>query len=335
MRRRAQVFSALGSGSGCALRARYLCDALQRQGWDARLVLPLLPNLPFSLEAFASLPRFLFKAMAARPDLAIGIKPYPNAWAALALARLMGADTVMDVDDLDGSWRGGPAGLLARLAQAPAFLFLNRFSTHHEGIRAALKGKGEVLELDQGVDTAIFHPGKKTRAEKILLFTAHLNVACQLDLLIACTGPWLRQNPSWKLVVAGGGPLLRHFRKKHESPQVAFSGLLSPESVGDWIRRSRICLSAYGPQEGNLTRVPMKCGEYLACGKPVISNEIPGMKKLRRFVYLCRPDAESFGRELDRLSRGRGDGRERRGAAWVRRNLSWGLVARRFLKALA
>jgi glycosyltransferase involved in cell wall biosynthesis len=325
--KRALVFSALGRHSGCALRARYLKDALRRRGWDARLLLPLFPNLPLSLEAFLAVPRFALAAAFSRAELAVAIKPYPNCWLALWILKLKGVKVVMDVDDWDGAWRGGLLGSLAALVQAPAFRLLPLFSTHHPGIRRKLGGGA--LSLGQGVDTSIFHP-RRGKPAKVLVFTAHLNVACQLDLLMDWVGPWLKAHPDWSLLVAGGGPKLGEYRRRHASAQVRFSGPLSPEAVAEAVAGARICLSAYGEGGGNEFRVPMKAGEYLAMGKPLATNYISGLAPLKPYLYLSQPGPKAFGRLLDRLAAGKGDGREKRGTA-----LSWDAALGRFLKELA
>jgi glycosyltransferase involved in cell wall biosynthesis len=300
------------------------------------LVRPWLPNLPFALDSLFSLPQFFISALLHGPRLAVGIKPYPNCWLALWICRLKGAVAVQDVDDLDGAWRGGLSALLDRLAQAPAFLLLKQFSTHHPRIRAALAARRlDCVELEQGVELEIFRPPKPAaKKEKLLLFTAHLNVACQLELLLGCLSPWLGRNPSWSLLVAGGGPKLRAWRRRFSSGQVRFSGALEPEAVAALAAKASICVAAYGPGPANAHRVPMKLGEYLAMGKPVVSNLVEGAGALKKFLYLAEPSPASFSRQLQRLAAGRGDGREKRGEAWVRRKLDSGAVAGRFLKRL-
>jgi len=331
--KRALIFSSLGYDSGCALRARYLCDALKRKGWRAELILPPFRNLPFACESFLSLPKFAWEALSHPVDLAVGIKPYPNVWTALWIAKLRGAQSVVDVDDLDSSWRGGLLGKLSALIQAPAFYLLNLFSTHHPAIRESLADRGRTLDLGQGVDSSIFFP-RRVKAERRLFYTAHLNVASQLDILMRWVSPWLERHSDWRLLIAGGGPRLSEYRRRFASPQVEFSGILSPEAVAIQMARAKICLSAYDASPGNDFRVPMKIHEYLAMAKPVLSNGISGLQSLKKFLYLCEPGEAAFSKMLQRLSEGRGDGREKRGAAWMKKNLSWDKVADRFLSEL-
>ncbi|HXC65071.1 MAG TPA: hypothetical protein VNZ67_11985, partial [bacterium] len=165
MKPRALVLSALAAGTGSCLRARYLAEALSRLGWDIELAVPTGAPLPYSAEILVGAPRAALRSMG-RFDLAVGVKPYPNVWMGLALARLRGALTVVDVDDADGAYRGGLLAGLTHALQAPAFGLAQLTSTHHPGLRrglAARCGEGRVLDLAQGVDLGLFDPGARRR----------------------------------------------------------------------------------------------------------------------------------------------------------------------------
>jgi glycosyltransferase involved in cell wall biosynthesis len=343
---RALILSALSLGTGSGLRARYLAEALTRLGWDAELGAPLGGPLPYSAEILAALPRLALRGLG-RFDLAVGVKPYPDAWAALGLARLRGALAVADVDDADGAYRGRAMAAVTHALQAPAFWTAPLVSTHHPLLRrelAARFGSDRVLDLPQGVDLGLFDPAAR-RAEaaawrrrsglegRVLLgFTAHLNVACQLELLLDAAGPWLRRHPRATLVVAGGGPLLGRFRALAAplGAQVRFEGPLSPLQAAVVLAACNVSVSAYGPALGNRYRVPMKVAESLALAKPVVSNLVPGLLPLRPYLVEAEPEPAAFGRALDRALAA-GLPRARQGRDYVRRHLDWTRVAEGFL----
>jgi glycosyltransferase involved in cell wall biosynthesis len=339
----ALVVSALSLGTGSGLRARYLSEALARQGWASRLAAPAGPPQPYSSEILTGIPACLGAALPA-VDLAVGVKPYPDVWLALALARWRGALTVVDVDDADGGYRGGWASVLTGWIQAPAFSIAQFASTHHPLLREALVqrlGAARVLDLPQGVDTACFDRARyrpKVKAWRrqqglldgpLLGFAAHLNVACQLDVLLGAVGPWLKRRPAATLVVAGGGPDLERFRALAAGfgRQVLFLGALSPEGVAQALSACDVGLSAYGDNPGNQHRVPMKVAEYLALGLPVVTTLIPGLKPLKPYVHAAEADPESFGRALNQALRPGARGRAERGQAYVWRRLAWDRVA--------
>jgi hypothetical protein len=335
----AVVFSALGSGSGCALRARNLAKGLAQRGWEARCVVPPFSWLPLSLETLASIPQFAWAALRSDAELAVAIKPYPNCWLALWILKLRGARVVMDVDDLDGAYRGGVAGALVTMCQAPAFWLLDHFSTHHPDLAEVLRERhslaaGCVSMLEQGVDTSVFSPCRKSTRGKRLIFTAHLNVACQLELLMSWIAPLLAEDPEIHLVIAGGGPLLGRYQGRFSSASTSFSGPASPTQIHALTEESDLCLAAFSDELGNRFRVPMKVGEYLAQGKPVVTNLIPGLLPLKPFLYLSKPEGASYRRLVKGLLMGRSDGREAKGMRWVRRHRSLEAVAGSFVEAL-
>jgi len=346
MKPRALVLSALSLGTGSGLRARYLADALTRLGWDARLAAPAGAPWPYSAEILASAPRLARQGMG-RFDLAVGVKPYPDVWLALGLARLRGALAVADVDDADGAYRGPWLGGLTHAMQAPAFRIAPLLSTHHPLLRRDLAGRyGEarILDLPQGVDLGLFDAAAR-RADaaawrlrhglkgKLLLgFTAHLNVACQLELLLKACAPWLRRHARACLVVAGGGPLLAHF-KAMAAPlgaQARFEGPQTPLQAATVLAACDVSVSVYGPALGNQYRVPMKVAESLALAKPVVSNLVPGLLPLRPYLVEASPDPVRYGRALDQALKS-GGARARLGRGYVRRHLDWTRVAGAFL----
>lgn len=330
----------MGTGSG--LRARYLTEALARQGWQSRLSAAAGKPLPWSAEFVTSAPKLVFAGLGGA-DLAVGVKPYPNVWLALAAARLRGAVTVVDIDDADGGYRGGVIGALTRALQAPAFHFADFASTHHPLLKAALVerwGADRVLDLPQGVDLQRFdpalYPKKKKSAGPRLGFAAHLNVACQLDVLLGALTPWLEAHPKAQLIVAGGGPDEARFRALAAGlgGQVRFLGSLRPEGVAEALASCDLGLSAYSDNPGNQHRVPMKVAEYLALGLPVVTNLIPGLAALRPYVVATALTPLAFGSAVDRALTPAARAQAKRGQAFVRKTLAWDKVAQDFLAQL-
>jgi len=69
------------------------------------LVAPAGKPWPFSAEFVVSAPKLAWRGLGGA-ELAVAVKPYPNAWLGLLFARMRGAVTVIDVDDADGGYRG-------------------------------------------------------------------------------------------------------------------------------------------------------------------------------------------------------------------------------------
>jgi alpha-1,6-mannosyltransferase len=315
-------------------------------GWEVRLAAPTGGPLPYSAELLFAAPRLALAAFGAY-DLAVAIKPYPDAWLGLLSARLRGALCVVDVDDRDGAYRGGLAAGLTRGLQAPAYAVADLASTHHPLLKADLVGRlgpERVVDLAQGVDLEIFDAvrlkagraawrrGHGLQRSSVLAFTAHLNVACRMELLLESLGPWLRRHPRAALVVAGSGPLEARFRRLAAplGAQVRFLGAVSPAQAAETLAGSDCLVAAYGASEGDAYRVPMKVAEGLAMGLPVVTHGLPGLRRLQPFVFEAQHGPQAYGAALDRAL-GPKQPRVRRGQAWVRRELDWTRVACRFL----
>lgn len=349
--RKALVFSALGYNTGCALRAGYVAEGLRKNGYRVRLVLPWFRSLPASAEVFLSIPIFLWQVLIQRPELAIGIKPYPNCWLALFLVRVFGGRAVADIDDVDSSYRGGFLGMASALSQVPAFWLLSTFSTHHPLIKKELSRQKRVkarqwVWLRQGVDLKVFRStgaGQKQNLKKrynierkkILMFSAHLNIACQFQTLLSWLEPVLMKDKNLCLVVAGGGPLEADYRemarRNPAGESIVFTGHLLPEKMNALVNIADICVSAYSRDKANRYRVPMKLGEYLAIGKPVVTNSVKGAAHLEPFMYVCESNRDSFVRTLRKVIKTKGDKREKKGQKFAARELDWVHLTRSFL----
>ncbi|MGH7442725.1 MAG: glycosyltransferase family 4 protein, partial [bacterium] len=267
----------------------------------------------------------------------------------LALARLRGALTVVDCDDFDGADRGPLLALAVRALQGPAFHLAHMACTHHPDLKRVLEsrlGLNRVVDLAQGADLDLFKGAHNPRAaarrrwglergRPCLAFTAHLNIACRLPMLISLLGPWLRNHPKAVLLVAGSGPWGDRF-KALAAPlgaQVRFLGQLSPADCADVLAASDCLVTAYGTGQSDRHRVPMKVGEALSLGVPVVTTPLAGLRHLARFVEQAQPNPKAFGEALDRALRS-GKARAGRGRTWVRRELDWTRVAARFLDQL-
>src|SRR6185369_14283743 len=100
------ILSAKGWGTGSALRAFYIAEALRKRGHVVKFVKPL-PTLPFWLDMALSKAYTLFHSFFFRSDAALAVKPYPMMVPALWVQRMKGAKIIFDVDDLDYAYSHG------------------------------------------------------------------------------------------------------------------------------------------------------------------------------------------------------------------------------------
>jgi glycosyltransferase involved in cell wall biosynthesis len=354
------VCSSLPRDSGCALRARHLAVALRRLGHEVRQ--PPLPTskplfLDYLLTGLYALPWTLF----GRFDCALVIKPYPTLlWPLLLRRWTAGGRIGVDVDDVDSGFRSGLAGRLLAAIQRPLPARCDFVTTHNDALQAHIEAfhgvpARRILRLDQGVDLALYRPlpaaeRARLRAEALrttgfpdgplLVYTGHLNVASELEVLLDLWPGLLKDCPSARLVVAGGGPWLVRYRDRAArcAPPgtVFFTGHQTPEQVNDWLNAGDLAPIFYRATEANRFRVSMKMRECLAAGIPVVANDFGDLAQFRSVTRSCATPPGAF-EEAIREAILRPPDREAtasRGRALIEEQWNWDSIAHQFVLSL-
>lgn len=106
-------------------------------------------------------------------------------------------------------------------------------------------------------------------------------------------------HPEWSLVLVGPDELgsghsgLQALLRR---PNVHYLGCKPVQDVASYIHACDVCIM---PQFVDNATVPdsdnVKCYEYLACGKPIVSTDIPSVRRFRPLVEIAR-DASEFER---------------------------------------
>ncbi len=85
-----------------------------------------------------------------------------------------------------------------------------------------------------------------------------------------------------KLVVVGDGDLfheLEQIKKDYRLDQLVLAGRQPYEIIPNYVAASNVCLLPAYDNEVMRNIVPIKMYEYMACGKPVIATNLPGIVK--------------------------------------------------------
>jgi glycosyltransferase involved in cell wall biosynthesis len=250
------------------------------------------------------------------------IKPYPMAVLALWLQRLKGAKIVIDVDDLDYDYSHGPFRAFHQWLQKPWPAWADIVTYHNpellNPIREFFKVPPEKLvQLAQGVDTDLFRP-EKPRFEDlppvaallqnprifspILVFTAHLNVACDLEPVLESFKLLRPELPKAQLLVAGGGPDEGRFKKLAFelgiSDAVHFTGMVTPKQVAACLGLANVALVYYRDTPVNRHRASMKLREALACGCKVVATDVGEAARFKKALFLSKPDPKSYAKAV-------------------------------------
>jgi glycosyltransferase involved in cell wall biosynthesis len=311
------VFSAKGGGTGCALRARYIAEALAKKGHRARFVDPI-PSLPYWFDMVLSTLYYFWVSLKTRSHAAMVIKPYPTAVPALWLQRVKGAKLIIDVDDLDYDYSRGWFKEFHKRLQLPWPKWADVVTYHTPFLLGPLKEvfhvpAEKIVQLAQGVDLDLFHDDRKdlhhlppvarhlhkTQKEgPVLVFTAHLNVACDLEPVFHAFKLLLKEIPKARLLVAGGGPDEGRFKNMTQdlgiSSSVFFTGYLSPQQVAACLRMAEVALVYYRDTPVNRHRASMKLREALASGVKVAATEVGEAAQFKSVLFGSKPEPAAY-----------------------------------------
>lgn len=130
-----------------------------------------------------------------------------------------------------------------------------------------------------------------------------------LDILVQAFGAIHAKFPAWRLVLVGDNSrvtelaaLLELIEKVGLRDKVVFTGRVDRSEVPVILRSAKILALAKPSNEQNAGNFPIKLGEYLATGVPVL---VTNVGEIPKFIvdgvtgYLSQPDAESFATRLE------------------------------------
>lgn len=347
------VLSSQPSNSGSNLRARYIACSLSKAGAKVRFIngIKALPCwLDILITAVTNL-RIIFIPC----DVIIGLKPYPNITIVMMLKRLLGKVTVIDIDDLDFGYRSGFAGKLSHLVQLPFPRHFSLVTYHIDSLRQHIVDEFKVREdrlhqCSQGVDTEIYQPTdiSEFRQEflrlhglenkKLVVYTAHLNVASDLDAIFEVIKLAREKIPDLHFIVAGGGPMEKHFCRLCAacglSGSTTFTGLLKPQDVARHLLLGDAAVVYYKDIRVNYYRESMKLREMLALGLKVVCNDVGDLKTFVDYTYQTDTEFASVADMLVRVLTDGGDGRENQGMDFVRREMNWDNIGQRLYERI-
>jgi len=315
------VLSAKGWGTGSALRAYYIAEAFKKRGHQVKFIKPL-PTLPFWADMALSLPYYFWKSLWSRYQVVLSVKPYPTVVPAMFWQKMRGAKLVFDVDDLDFAYSHGAFRKLHAALQKPWPQKADWVTYHNPKLLESILGFFQVdpaktLQVPQGVNEAIFNkkpfkleelPSKAAalqtapKKKPIVVFTAHLNVACDLEPALHAFKKVLHEMPDVQLLVAGGGPDEGRFKKMAQdlaiAPSVHFTGMLSIHQVAACLKSADLTLVYYADVPANHHRASMKLREALACGRPVVATRVGESAQLKDQVLLSDPNPGAFAKTI-------------------------------------
>jgi len=350
------ILSSLPRNSGCFLRAKYLGKALAKNGLNVKVVIPPAA-MPFMLDFVVTFFLNLLYIFKYKFKIAIAIKPYPNTLVPLLIKRIFTDIKIcVDIDDIDFGYRKGIINTISRIIQKPFPKYFDIVTYHNPMLKDFIINEYNVNEkklsqLPQGVDFDIYNYKTKIKnfkkellkklginsKTKIIIYTAHLNIAADLDIILDNINNLLEKR-NYFLIIAGGGPMLNFYKgyaKKRNIKKIYFTGYLVPEEIVKYSIIADVAIVYYKDKPVNYYRCSMKLREYLALKKKVVSNDVGELKKFKKYVYQSKSDINSFIKKLDFFLRNNySDKRELRGYTFVKETYNWDNIEKKFKKIL-
>lgn len=164
-----------------------------------------------------------------------------------------------------------------------------------------------------------------------LLFVGLLHKSSDLDFALKAMEHL--DGEEFRLKVIGDGPRREEFEemaRKTGLMNVEFSGMKTPSEVREYLYESDVALLPFVDSISNRSRSPIKLGEYLAAGKPVVTNPVGIMRDVIKngangITTECDPGKFSDG--IRKLTKKKTRKKISRNARKTAEKLSWRKIA--------
>lgn len=174
----------------------------------------------------------------------------------------------------------------------------DKFLTVNNGVSATLfhplPVDGEVAELRQRLGFS--------ESDEVVAYVGNLSLWQGIEYLVRSAPAVVEKNPAVRFMIVGHGPTYSKSRKLCAELGVEdkfhFIGRIPYSSLPFYVNAADVCVAPY---TRGIPNCPIKIYEYLACGKPVVCSDIPGVDNLRETgaLVLVEPaDAEALAKGL-------------------------------------
>lgn len=148
--------------------------------------------------------------------------------------------------------------------------------------------------IENGVNSDLFKPIDKKDAIAWLGLDQSYNYVCfvgglapwhGVEYLVEAAPLVLKEVPNTIFLIVGDGPmkgeLMEQVNDLKLSDHFIFTGRVPHGDIPYYICSSELCTAPFIPGRNDKTGLsPLKIYEYLACGKPVVASNLPGVKEI-------------------------------------------------------
>lgn len=152
----------------------------------------------------------------------------------------------------------------------------------------------KIIVINNGANTDIFKPMDQKQArdrlkldnsQKYICFVGHLAAWQGVEFLIYSAPYILEKCPDVRFLVVGDGvmksKLLEIASETGVIDKFTFTGRIPYESVPVYINAADVCVAPFiKDRNSKIGLSALKTYEYLACGKPIVASNIPGVEDL-------------------------------------------------------
>lgn len=304
-------------------------------------IFPLLPLNILSSFFFNTLVVFF-----ARPDLVLALKPLPNSCLPALIAKLIGAKTIIHINDLDYEFY--PKGVVKTVQKFFYRLFprlFDRVSFPSLKLMQYVKNdlgleRDSFILLNQGADTQRFKVNEDKRLKedlglmncKVVVYIASIGITASLEILSRIFHQILHSETNIKILVIGGGIYLDRFKQAIEQlgvqDKVVFAGFISYENIPRYLALADVGINYMENNKGNNYRVPIKVKEYLALGLPVVCNAVGDFEIMKNYIKIAQNDDEFVRLVKQLLSEGCKKNNE--ATHFMEMNYNWRTIVKNF-----
>jgi glycosyltransferase involved in cell wall biosynthesis len=157
------------------------------------------------------------------------------------------------------------------------------------------KRAGKFITVNNGVSTAIFQPLPVNEevadlrrrlgfedSDEIVAYVGNLSIWQGIEYLVESAPEVIKKIPGIRFLIVGHGPTyekaLQLVKELGVAERFKFVGQIPYSSLNHYVNVADVCVAPY---TWDIPNCPIKIYEYLACGKPVVCSDIPGIDNLR------------------------------------------------------
>lgn len=268
----------------------------------------IVPVLPLNI-----LVSMIFNTLAVlfiRADVVFTLKPLPNACFPAMVAKLLGAKTILHINDLDHEFYKGIFKKIMCFFYRFFPRFFDRVSFPSINLKEYVQRdlgleESRLILLPQGVDWAKFQKtavNGRLKKElglincRTIVYVASFGIGSNFERITELFSKIVEELENIKFLVIGSGSNLERFKKiVHDfdlDGQVIFTGYISHDEIPHYLALGDIGINYMEDKKANHFRVPIKVKEYLAAGLPVVTNDMGDYYLLQDYIDIAKDDEE-------------------------------------------